>query len=328
MSGREDHSNAGNVEISYNLTMKHTKINPRQLWATNRFRMESDNLKSKRYGGKTHHHWYIFLYSVKLFQFLLKITGLYKRGVKNSNDIVLTKREMFFKDLPKSFDGFVIVQLSDLHIENHPDLEKKVIDLLENESIDLCALTGDYQVGLHGPMSNSVNRIKLLVENIKSKYGFTGILGNHDSCHVVDSLEEMGINMLINESQWIEKGNEKIQIIGTDDVHYYFTDQCTFALERSNKGFTIALVHSPEVYDTAADAGANLYLCGHTHAGQICLPGGVALIKHLNYGKKYYKGQWEYKKMQGITSSGVGTSGIPVRFNTKGEVVHITLRCI
>jgi predicted MPP superfamily phosphohydrolase len=289
--------------------------------------MESESLKSKRYGGHTHHHWYFFIYTLIILKWLLKITGIYNRGLKNGNDIVLTKQELFFSDLPKSFDGFTIVHLSDLHIENHPELELKVIDLLKNENIDLCALTGDYQVELHGSMSTSIHRMKTLVENINSKYGFTGILGNHDSCHVVNSLEQIGINMLINENQWIKKGNDKIQIIGTDDVHYYFTDQCTLALEDADKGFTIALVHSPEVFDTAADAGTNLYLCGHTHAGQICLPGGIALIKHLNHGKKYYKGKWNYKDMQGITSAGVGTSGIPIRYNTKGEVVHITLRC-
>jgi predicted MPP superfamily phosphohydrolase len=307
--------------------MDKNKINARQLWASNRFSMETENLKSKRYGGKTHHHWYLFLFLLKFLKSLLKITGLYQRGINNGNNIVLTKRELVLKDLPESFDGFTIVQLSDLHIENHPDLEKKVIDLLKNESIDLCVFTGDYQVGLHGVMSTSIHSMEYLVKHIKSKYGFTGILGNHDSCHVVNSLEEIGIKMLINENQFIEKNGERIQLIGTDDVHYYFTDQSILALGSADKEFTIGLIHSPEIYDSAADAGVNLYLCGHTHAGQICLPGGIALIKHLNNGEKYYKGQWKYKEMQGVTSSGVGTSGLPIRFNTKGEVVHLTLRC-
>lgn len=307
--------------------MMNSKIDARQLWANNRFHMESENLKSKRYGGKTHHHWYFFVFLLKILKFFLKISGIYKRGVKNGNEIVLTKRELFFDDLPKSFDGFTVVQLSDLHIENHPDLEQKVIDLLKDEPIDLCVLTGDYQVGLHGSMSTSIERMEYLVKNIKAKHGTTGILGNHDSCHVVNSLEDMGINMLINENQLIQKGDDKIQLIGTDDVHYYFTDQCTFALDNAHKEFTIALIHSPEIYDTAAKAGADLYLCGHTHAGQVCLPGGIALIKHLNHGEQFYKGHWHFENMQGVTSAGVGTSGLPIRFNTKGEVVHLTLRC-
>ena len=307
--------------------MDDKKINARQVWAKNRFQMESENLKSKRYGGKTHHHWYFFLSVLSVFKWFLKMTGIYNRGVRNANEIVITKRELFFKDLPKSFDGFSIVHLSDLHIENHLGLEQNVIDLLKNVSIDLCVLTGDYQVGLHGSMSKSMPRMSKLIDNLNSKYGFTGILGNHDSCRMVQGLEDIGINMLINENQWIDNGIDKIQIIGTDDVHYYFTEDCTKALESANRGFTIALVHSPEVFDEAEALGSNLYLCGHTHAGQICLPGGIALIKHLNHGKKYYKGLWKYKEMQGITSSGVGTSGIPIRFNTKAEVVHITLRC-
>ena len=93
------------------------------------------------------------------------------------------------------------------------------------------------------------------------------------------------------------------------------------ALEHADNGFSIALIHSPELYDIVAEMGVDLYLCGHSHAGQICLPGGRAILAHLNRGRKYYRGNWNYLETQGITHAGAGTSGIPVRFNTQGEVL-------
>ncbi len=71
--------------------------------------------------------------------------------------------------------------------------------------------------------------------------------------------------------------------------------------------------------------GVSLYLCGYTHAGQIVLPGGIAPIRHLHHGKAFYRGHWFFKGMQGVTSAGVGTSGIPVRFNTRGELLVLEL---
>jgi predicted MPP superfamily phosphohydrolase len=98
------------------------------------------------------------------------------------------------------------------------------------------------------------------------------------------------------------------------------------ALESARDDFTVALVHSPELYDAAAQAGVALYLCGHTHGGQVRLPGGFAPLRHLRAGRHLYTGQWQHREMQGITNAGAGTSGIPVRFNTVSEVLALRLR--
>jgi hypothetical protein len=101
-----------------------------------------------------------------------------------------------------------------------------------------------------------------------------------------------------------------------------------FALERTrDAGFLIALVHSPELYEVAAAHSVDLYLCGHTHGGQICLPGGRPVVKHLNRGRHLFRDVWSHRGMRGYTHSGTGTSGIPIRFNTRGEVVVHRLRC-
>jgi predicted MPP superfamily phosphohydrolase len=140
-------------------------------------------------------------------------------------------------------------------------------------------------------------------------------------------MEAMGIRVLVNERVFVEAGGARIQIVGTDDPHYYYTDAARAVLARAADAPTIALVHTPELYDTAAVLGVDLYLCGHTHGGQVCLPGGIPVVTHLERGRAYLRGVWRVRDMTGITNQGAGTSGIPVRFNTRGELLALTLRC-
>ncbi len=300
-------------------------INRRQIWAANRFWMEIDSMKTRRYGKKSHHHWTTLLFMMNAFKYFTKFIGLYKRGVRNAKNIQLLETPLSFINLPEEFDGFTILLLSDLHLDSLEGLEHLILNTLDNRAFDLCLLTGDYRTRLHGPNRNIISKLKYLIEGINSREGFLGVLGNHDDCHMVNPLEKIGMRLLINESCLIQRGSSQIQIIGTDDVHYYYTDQALHALEQADNGFSVAMVHSPELFDFASEMDVDLYLCGHTHAGQVCLPGGIPIIKHLNKGRRYYRGEWDYQGMKGITSAGVGTSGIPVRFNTRGEILILKL---
>jgi uncharacterized protein len=296
-------------------------INRRQLWANNRFHMEMENLKTRRYGNRGRHHWQELFLMMKALEFVLRLTHLYPRGVRNAENIVLREIPLYLGNLPRAFDGFTILHLSDLHLDGMKGMEDRILRVLENRTVDLCVLTGDYRTKLHGPHKHIIRSLENLIGRIRSRHGFIGILGNHDGCHMLNPMEQIGITMLVNAACFVYQGNDRIRIIGTDDVHYYYTDQALHALEHADDGFSIALIHSPELFDVAAELGVDLYLCGHTHAGQICLPGGIAILSHLNRGRKYYRGHWNYLEMQGITHAGTGTSGIPVRFNTRGEVL-------
>jgi uncharacterized protein len=263
---------------------------------------------------------------MKVLKIALKLTGQYERGVRNAWDIDVREVELRLPRLPSAFEGFTILHLSDLHLDGMPGLEDTILARVGAREFDLCVLTGDYRTELHGPIRSTLARLRTLVSALRSRHGCLGVLGNHDGCHMVPPMEAMGVRMLINESVEIERGDARIQVIGTDDVHYYFTDQAVHALEKAGTLFSVALVHSPELYDLAAAMGVDLYLCGHTHAGQVCLPGGRAVVTHLSRGRRFYKGMWRHGAMVGLTNSGAGTSGIPVRFNTRGEALVLTLR--
>lgn len=303
-----------------------SEISARQLWAANRFWMETANLKTRRWGGKGPHHWYAMLYMMRGFEWALRVTGRFADGARNAERLVVRELDLWFDDLPAGFDGFTIAHLSDLHLDGMPGLAERVVALLADREFDIAVLTGDYRTEIHGPIRATLECLEHIVDGVHTRDGILGILGNHDDCHMVAPMEAMGVRMLINEHVRIRRGADQLQVIGTDDVHYYYTDQALHALEAARDAFTVALIHSPELFEEAAKLGVKLYLCGHTHGGQVSLPGGVPLIRHLSRGRSLYRGVWRHGGMQGVTSIGVGTSGIPVRFNTQAEILIHRLR--
>jgi len=142
--------------------------------------------------------------------------------------------------------------------------------------------------------------------------------------------EEAGLIMLINESWPIERNGEKIWIVGVDDPHYYkMADTRQAFRDVPEEAFTIFLAHSPEKYKQAARFQSRLYLCGHTHGGQICLPEPLKrgpLLTNSRAPRFTASGLWQYQGMTGYTSRGAGASSIPLRFNCPGEITVITLR--
>lgn len=304
-----------------------TEDNRKLIWASTRSVLELNDVKYKKNGQRSKSHWSIFEKLLGFSTSFLKVSGLLKRGAKNALDIEKKEIELFFTKLPKSFDGFKILHLSDLHIDSLPELPSAISKAIGNEEYDLCVFTGDYRFHSQGSYRQVVDPLKEITLKIKTKNGILAILGNHDTCRIVNYQEELGVSFLINESIDIERGNDKIRITGTDDPFKYFTQSAVDALEDTFEGFKIALVHTTELADSASAGAYSLYLCGHTHAGQICLPGGFPLVTHQYEGRKYYKGLWKVKGMVGYTSSGCGVSGIPVRFFSRPEVTKIIVRC-
>jgi len=148
-----------------------------------------------------------------------------------------------------------------------------------------------------------------------------GVLGNHDSVRLVPGFEAMGIRMLLNEHLALVRGDQHIHLAGIDDAHYFWVDN----IEKAAAGiphdeFSILLSHTPEIYRQAAHADFNLLLGGHTHGGQICLPGAIPLTLDANLPRRFGAGPWAYHAMAGYTSVGCGSSVVPVRFNCPPEI--------
>ena len=133
--------------------------------------------------------------------------------------------------------------------------------------------------------------------------------------------KERTITLLLNESVVLERDGARIHLAGIDDPHYYQVDNFDKATTHiSPEELSILLSHSPETYRHAAHADFDLMLSGHTHGGQICLPGGIALMTNADCPRRFCRGAWRHHAMQGYTSTGSGASVVGVRYNCPPEI--------
>lgn len=309
-----------------NKNKENKSLSDRQIWATTRSVIEARNFKHKPDGKKSRSRWPLFVRILKLFKPVFKASGLYRRGYGNTMRFRIAEHEVVFEDLPKAFDGFRILFLTDLHLDTIPGFELKIIERLQGLKYDLCLMGGDYRMANSGSFKRILRPMKNIADAINAEYGIYAVLGNHDTWMMSDYQEMMGVELLINENAVIRKNGQQIIITGTDDPFRYYTDQALQALEKTAEGFKIALVHTSELSGVASENHYQFYLCGHTHGGQICLPGGIPIITHQNEGRNFIRGFWKQKQMQGYTSPGVGVSGLPVRFYCPGEMTIFTFR--
>jgi predicted MPP superfamily phosphohydrolase len=267
-------------------------------------------------------NWYS---SHSLLRKLLKATGLYWRGRGNTLNFRITHNRVELPHLPAAFDGFTLLHLSDLHTDMYPPAIEALAAQLNSLRYDAAALTGDYRAWTFGEIGDSMDGMRLLCDQLQGPV--YGVLGNHDTIRMVPELEAMGVQMLLNESVAIQRTGETIHLAGIDDAHYYRVDNIEKAAQGIPLGaVAILLSHTPEIYRQAAHAGFDLLFCGHTHGGQICLPGGFPLTLDARCPRRLGSGAWRHVRMQGYTSAGAGTSIVEVRINCPPEITLHTLR--
>ncbi len=265
-------------------------------------------------------------YSVHgLIRHVLRLCGLHGRGRRNARDIRVTRNEIVVPRLPKVFDGFTLLHLSDLHLDMSPDMPAALAAAVDGLSYDVCVLTGDFRARTFGPWKPALEAMARVIPLLSGP--LYGVLGNHDTVRMLPGLEAMGVRLLMNETVKLERQGAAIYLAGIDDPHYYRADNLEKAVEAiPPEAVTILLAHSPEIYRNAAYAGCDLLLCGHTHGGQICLPGGIPLLRNADAPYRLCAGRWRYGRMQGYTSRGCGVSVVDVRLNCPPEVTLHTLR--
>jgi uncharacterized protein len=259
-------------------------------------------------------------YSIhSLIKIGLKTSGLYWRGMKNTAQIRIRQHHIRHSRVPKTFRAFTILQISDLHCDTSTLAIQRLREILPTLEYDLCVLTGDYRGKTYGSYDATLTVLKEIRAELSGPV--YAVLGNHDTVRMVPAMEEMGINMLLNESVAIERGQQHIYLAGIDDAHFYRVDNIEKAAsEIPHDAFSILLSHTPEIYQQAAHAGFNVMLSGHTHGGQICLPGGIPVQLNAVLPRRMGAGSWKHHSMIGYTSVGVGTSSVTVRFNCRPEV--------
>lgn len=231
--------------------------------------------------------------------------------------------------LHPALEGFRIVQLSDFHLHPHTQLPliERAVAQANALRPDLVVLTGDYVLDF----IESIFELAPVLGRLNARYGIFCIMGNHDvkmnNIIVPRGLRDERLHVLQNEGLVLSVGAGKLYLAGVDDG-IYGRPHLGRAMANWQRGATtVLLAHEPDFADAyVRDPRIALQLSGHTHGGQVNLPGHGPLILP-RYGKKYHTGLYRLQQMWVYTNRGIGVGGIPVRFNCPPEVTEITLTC-
>ena len=292
-----------------------------------RLGIEADHATQVFGRGRTFFHienWHSFHAIIRL---ILRGLRLYRRGLRNATDIRIHRNEVVIPRLPAAFDGFTLLHLSDLHLDMDDGYPPALIERLGQANYDVCVMTGDFRAKTFGPYDAAIAALGKVRPYLRGPV--YAILGNHDSIRMAPGIEALGITLLLNESIALERDGAALHLAGIDDPHYFQVDNFDKAAANiPPDAVAILLSHSPEPYRRAAHTGFDLMLGGHTHGGQICLPGGIALMTNADCPRRFCRGAWRYHAMQGYTSTGSGSSVVGVRFNCPPEITlhHLRVR--
>jgi predicted MPP superfamily phosphohydrolase len=262
-----------------------------------------------------------------LLELGLRALGLWDRACIEARSPVVECIDLCFPDMPPAFDGFRVLHLSDLHLDGVPGLADATASLLSRLQADLCVVTGDYPFHSCRPTPAVWDGLHRIVTSIRPDHGWYSVLGNHDACAMVPLIESAGIRVLVNAGVAVRRGGDALWLAGVDDPFYYRCADVALALSGMPDGaFPVLLAHTPEVHRKAAAAGVRLYLCGHTHGGQIRIPGIGPLHTNVRCPSRLSRGgDWTHGAMRGRTSRGLGASLSPVRLGCPPEVTMIRL---
>lgn len=262
-------------------------------------------------------------------------------AARTGYDTLTLKKEvwdLYYPELPELLDGKTIVQLSDIHLENLPLSPEKIATIVNSVSPDLIVLTGDLINN-----RSDLNQVTTYLQPLNSRYGKYIVMGNNDYSHFSNSLfnryQELLLSIgwvpLLNDAEYLKALD--LWIIGVDDpatahddvpkaYSKLITPTPQTSVLTSASPFRLVLAHSTDCLDGINDYGAELFLSGHTHGGQIRLPGMKPLITNTYLGDQgIYEGFHVIDGIPLYINRGIGESGMPIRFNVPPEVAVFKL---
>ena len=260
--------------------------------------------------------------------------------------IEVSHSDVHLPGLSAAFDGMRIVQLSDIHLEifTEPIFLRHAVNRINQLTPDAVFLTGDFITGLKGahrlrPMQeffrHAAWQCAVILRELQCPLRYA-ILGNHDvhvgAAMVMEALSENGITVLRNASHAIERGNARFWLAGLDDALEGNPDP-DLAIPASIRNLPgepiVLLCHEPDYVDDLltfpAGRAVSLMLSGHTHGGQVRLP-LVGALDLPPLGRKYVEGWFHRQNLQLHVNRGLGTVGVPFRFDCPPEISVLTLR--
>ena len=229
--------------------------------------------------------------------------------------------------LGSAFDGFKIVCLSDFHLRPHQQIDwiRQVVERANQLTPDLVCLLGDYVL----ERADRIDSLAPVLAELEPRHGVLCVLGNHDLWTdrdvVTAGLERAGLRVLVNQGSLLRMGEEQLYVAGLDDGWSGNPDLSAALQDAPRGGGAVLLMHEPDFADQlSTDGRLCLQLSGHSHGGQIRLPGIGALVLP-DLGRKYDQGLFRVNRMWLYTTRGIGAIDPPLRFGCRPEITEITL---
>lgn len=234
------------------------------------------------------------------------------------------------KNIPEVFNGFKIVQVSDLHNNLFGENQQRLMKAIKKESPDIIVITGDLVDS--EKMNNALIFIKEAVKLAPCYY----VNGNHEirtglyESRIKPMLNENGVQVLEDEKTYITKGEARLPILGLSDCGYVGDLVKRPILEElaADEDFTLLLSHRPELFEEYVYGNVSLVLTGHAHGGQMRIPFTHQGLYAPNQGlfPKYTEGVFEKNNTRMIVSRGLGNNVFPIlRVNNCYQLVSVTL---
>jgi uncharacterized protein len=250
------------------------------------------------------------------------------------HEISIERHAIKLDRLPGAFRGLRVVQISDFHYAEYtePIFLREIVHQVNRLKPDVVVLNGDYvTIGLFSQERTRMFAYKCaeILSRIECPLRYS-VLGNHDSTFaedaVIDALTIHGLSPLQNAFTPLERDGKRLWFAGSGDVVYgqMDLDKAIPPASRIDGEPVILMVHEPDVLPRIAKHNVDLMLSGHTHGGQVRLP-FLPAFDLPNYGKHYVEGLFRHGPTQLYVNRGIGTVGLPFRFNCPPEITEITL---
>ncbi|MFM2429880.1 MAG: hypothetical protein RLZZ511_1093 [Cyanobacteriota bacterium] len=260
---------------------------------------------------------------------LLTLASLFYVGVVEPRWIEVRQIAITLPQLDSAFEGYRIVQLTDIHADRWMDADRlgHIVQLTNRQNPDLVVMTGDYVTRSATEFTPTLQALAQL----SAPDGTLAVMGNHDmyehSAMIADQLTQAKVQVLENQTVNLSRQAAPLTIAGLGDALTFHDDLPAVLSQLPAQGPAILLAHEPDVADqTAASDRFGLQLSGHSHGGQIKLPMiGVRRITP-KLAKKYPNGLYQVGNLMQYTSRGVGLAGrVRIRLNCRPEITVFTL---
>jgi len=260
---------------------------------------------------------------------------LYRAALIEPRRLSLTRLVVATDRLARTAQPIRILHISDLHLERPGEREERLLELSRAAKPDLILITGDYVNLSYNLDATTFASLRDLLGRLSARYGVFGVLGSPpvDLRSAIPPLfSDLPVRLLRNEAIEVTLSRgRRVTLLGLDCHHDIGRDRATLAevaAAAPGGGPRVLLYHSPELMPDAVALGIDLYLCGHTHGGQVRLPGIGALLTASQLGRRYVMGHYQEGRTHLYVSRGVGFEGLSaprVRLFCPPEVTMVEL---